>query len=112
MAKIPGFRTEEEMREFWDTHDSAAYFEDVEDDEVQVTFKREKGVLVIPLGEDRLRSAREIALEEGISSNLILKNWIDEGIKRKMKIIKRFEEIRGVCLFTTFTDNGNKHREN
>jgi len=77
------------MREFWDTHDSAAYFEDMEDDEVQVTFKHEKGVLVLPLGEGRLRSVREIALEEGVSSNLLLKSWIDEGIKRKMKIIKK-----------------------
>ena len=89
MAKIPRFRTEEEIQEFWDTHDSAEYFEDMEDDEVQVTFKREKGVLVLPLGEGRLRSVREIALEEGVSSNLLLKNWIDEGIKRKMKIIKK-----------------------
>ena len=38
MAKIPGFRTEEEIRGFWDTHDSAEYFEDMEDDEVYVTF--------------------------------------------------------------------------
>ncbi len=38
MAKIPRFRTEEEIREFWDTHDSAAYFEDMEDAEVYVTF--------------------------------------------------------------------------
>ncbi len=89
MAKIPRFRTEEEIQEFWDTHDSAEYFEDMEDDEVQVTLKRDKGVLVIPLGEDRLRAVREIALEEGVSSNLLLKNWIDEGIKRKMKVTKK-----------------------
>jgi hypothetical protein len=44
---------------------------------------------IIPLGEDRLRSVREIALEEGVSSNLFLKNWIDEGIKRKLKVTKR-----------------------
>jgi hypothetical protein len=47
MAKIPRFRTEGEIQEFWDTHDSAEYFNDMEDDEVEVTFKREKGVLVI-----------------------------------------------------------------
>lgn len=38
MVKIPRFRTEEEIREFWDTHDSAEYFEDMEDDKVYVTF--------------------------------------------------------------------------
>jgi len=32
MVKIPGFRTEQEMREFWDTYDSAEYFEDMNDD--------------------------------------------------------------------------------
>jgi hypothetical protein len=40
MVKIPRFRTEEEMREFWDTHGSSKYFEDMEDDEVHVTFKK------------------------------------------------------------------------
>ncbi len=93
MVKIPRFRTEEEMQEFWDTHDSSKYFEDMEDDEVQVTFKRDKGVLVIPLGEDRMRSVREIALKEGVSSNLLLKNWIDEGIKRREKLrVEIFKE--------------------
>jgi len=29
MVKIPRFRTEEEMREFLDTHDSSKYFEDM-----------------------------------------------------------------------------------
>nr|QNO53911.1 hypothetical protein NNHBGCAA_00011 [Methanosarcinales archaeon ANME-1 ERB6] len=32
MAKIPRFRTEEEIREFWDTHDSAEYFENISAD--------------------------------------------------------------------------------
>ena len=86
MAKIPRFRTEQEMRKFWDTHDSAEYFEDMEDDEVQVEFNRDKGVLVIPLGEDRVRSLRGIALEEGVSSNVLLKNWIDECIKARGKL--------------------------
>jgi hypothetical protein len=34
MTKIPRFGTEQEMREFWDTYDSAEYFEDMDDDEV------------------------------------------------------------------------------
>ena len=59
MKKIPRFKTEQEMRDFWDTHDSADYFEDMDDDdEISVEFKRDKGVLVIPLGEERARSVR------------------------------------------------------
>ena len=41
MMKIPGFRTEQEMREFWDVHDSAEYFEDMNDDEVRIAFKQD-----------------------------------------------------------------------
>ena len=41
MTKIPRFRTEPEMREFWDTHDSAEYFEDMKDDEVQITLNQD-----------------------------------------------------------------------
>ena len=55
MKKIPQFKTEPEMRDFWDTHDSADYFEDMDDDEISVEFKWDKGVLVIPLGEERAR---------------------------------------------------------
>ena len=69
-ASLEKFRTEQEMREFWDTHDSAEYFEDMKDDEVWVEFNRDKGVLVIPMSVDRVRSLRGIALEEGVSSNV------------------------------------------
>ena len=81
-----GNRSRREMREFWDTHDSAEYFEDMKDDEVGVEFNRDKGVLVIPMGEDRVRSLRGIALEEGVSSNVLLRNWIDECIKARGKL--------------------------
>ena len=38
IAKIPRFRTVQEMREFWDTPDSAEYFEDMKDDREEVEF--------------------------------------------------------------------------
>ena len=62
MAKIPGCRTEQEMREFWDTHDSAEYFEDMKDDGVQITFKQEgagsgRGLCGVCRGRWRLKKA-------------------------------------------------------
>ena len=86
MAQIPRFRTKQETREFWDAHDSAEYFEDMDDAEVSVEFNRDNGVLAIPLGEERARSLRRIALEEDVSSNVLLKNWIDECIKTRGKL--------------------------
>jgi len=86
VAQIPRFGTEQEVREFWDTHDSAEYFEDMTDDEVSVEFKQDKGVLAIPLGEGLARSVRGIALEEGVSSNVLLKNRIDGCTKARGKL--------------------------
>ncbi len=40
MTKIPGFRTEQETREFWDAHDSAEYFEDMNDDGAEIIFNQ------------------------------------------------------------------------
>jgi hypothetical protein len=39
MAKIPRLKREEDIREFWATHDSADYFDDMEDDEVEIKFQ-------------------------------------------------------------------------
>ncbi|PXF61378.1 MAG: hypothetical protein C4B59_03825 [Candidatus Methanogaster sp.] len=58
------------MQEFWATHGSAEYFEDMKDDDAEVEFNRYKGVLVVPRGVDRVRSLRGIALEERVSSNV------------------------------------------
>jgi len=96
MTKIPRFGTEQEMREFWDIHDSAEYFEDMDDDEVSVEFKRDKGVLVIPLGEGLARSVRGITLEEGVSSNVFQK--LDRWMYRGEGKIERISPDRMRCL--------------
>jgi HEAT repeat protein len=88
VAKIPRFRTVQEMREFWDTHDSAEYFEDMKDDGAEVEFNRDAGVLVSPLGEDRARSPREMVLEESIPD-------IDELIESG-DVDGLINELRGV----------------
>lgn len=95
MAKIPRFGTGQEMKEFWDTYDSAEYFEDATDDEVSVEFKRDKGVLVIPLGEGRARSVRGIALEEGVSSNVLLKldRWMYQGEGKVGELLNEAEHF-------------------
>ena len=43
MTYIPEFRTEQEVRGFWDAHDPAEYFEDMKDDGVLITFNQDEG---------------------------------------------------------------------
>jgi hypothetical protein len=77
MVKIPRFRTEEEMREFWDTHDLSKYFEDMEDDEVQVTFKK------IKIGWNYLR----VLLCSGIMKRTPIRTIYEQGDKTSLNVI-------------------------
>lgn len=40
MAKIPDFETRQDAAEFWDTHDSTEYLDDMEEIDVEVNLRR------------------------------------------------------------------------
>jgi len=40
MTQIPKFKTETEMQEFWATHDSADFWDDMEDEEVELNIQQ------------------------------------------------------------------------
>ena len=86
MVRIPKFNNEEEIQEFWSTHDSADYWEDMEDDAVIVSFVPRKHLIVMPLNEDLLRDVRKLALEKGLSSVQLLQKWIVNGLHRESDV--------------------------
>ncbi|MCZ6676535.1 MAG: CopG family antitoxin [Candidatus Poribacteria bacterium] len=83
MATIPKFKSEEEIQEFWATHDSADYWDDMADDEVEISFVPRKHLLVMPLNENILHDVRELALEKGTSSAQLLRKWIVAGLQQE-----------------------------
>ncbi len=83
MAKIPKFNSEEEIQEFWSTHDSADFWDDMENDEVEISFVPRKHLLVMPLDESILQDIRELALEKDISSVQLLQRWIVAGLQQE-----------------------------
>lgn len=46
MTKLPKFKSIKEAAEFWDTHDTTEYFEDMED--VELSVKQERGQPLSP----------------------------------------------------------------
>lgn len=83
IAKIPKFNNEEEIQEFWSTHDFADFWDDMADDEVEISFVPQKNVLVMPLNESILREVRELALQKNISSVQLLQKWIVAGLHQE-----------------------------
>jgi hypothetical protein len=71
MSRIPELKTEEEKRDFWATHDSADYFDDMEDEEVEVRFRPDKNIpLFRILVESHRFSTRPRRNDKFISSNV------------------------------------------
>jgi Ribbon-helix-helix protein, copG family./Protein of unknown function (DUF3680). len=86
MAKIPKFKSEKEEREFWDTHSSADYWDDME--ECDDTFKRPKLKSVsLKIDPQMLEKIKAIARKRGLSYNALIRDLISKGLERELKML-------------------------
>ena len=84
MAKIPKFKSEKEEREFWDTHSSADYWDDMQ--ECDDTFKRPKLKSVsLKIDPQMLEKVKAIARKRGLSYSALIRDLILKGLERELK---------------------------
>jgi predicted DNA binding CopG/RHH family protein len=84
MAKIPVFKSEKEEREFWDTHSSADYWEDME--ECSDAFKKPKLKSVsLKLDPNILEKIKVVAHKRGLSYNALIRYLLSKGLEREMR---------------------------
>jgi predicted DNA binding CopG/RHH family protein len=100
-ARIPEFASEEEEALFWATHDTADYWEETEEVpegeiEIDPEFRalvleraREKQLLSLRLERRQIALAKRIAREKSIGYQTLMRSWIEEGIKRELKRLRR-----------------------
>ena len=87
-SRIPHFATVEEAAEFWDTHDSTEFedeLEDVTDVRFVVTRTQRKKGITIRLAEDQLDLLRREAAAKGIGPSTWARMLILEHLHRKGK---------------------------
>ncbi len=80
--KLPDFSkmTLEEIGDFWDTHDSAEYWDEME--EVEVTFKRPKEKIVsMRLSSEDLEEIKRRARNLGLGHTTLIRSWIKEKLQ-------------------------------
>ncbi len=84
MAKIPEFKSKEEEREFWATHSSSDYWDDME--KCDDAFKRPKLKSVsVKLDPGLLEKIKVIAHKRGLSYNALIRYLLSKGIEREIK---------------------------
>lgn len=81
--RLPDFEkmSLEEIAEFWETHDSADYWDQMEDMTDQVTFKCPRDKIVsVRIAEEDLRQLKRIASGKGLGHTTLIRNWIKEKL--------------------------------
>lgn len=90
--KVPRFRTEADEAEFWSTHDSAEYWDDLEkvleplelDPALERAIDRrarQKKIISLRLEDWQIRLARAIAAKRKVPYHSVIRGWIEQGIR-------------------------------
>jgi hypothetical protein len=80
-GKIPSFANIEEEADFWDTHDSTDYLDDVEP--IRLTRQQPIWRLVVSLSEKELRALETSATEEQVDPSSLAHRWITERLRQE-----------------------------
>ena len=79
--KVPKFKTLQEEREFWDTHDSTDYLDDFEVAKDVVFVRPKKEVISLRLEPKVIKTLRELADKEGLPPTNYARMLIIKGIR-------------------------------
>jgi predicted HicB family RNase H-like nuclease len=84
MGTIPEFDKLEDIAEFWDTHSSADYWEDME--ESDDTFKRPVlKPLSIKIDPNMFRKIKAMAKKKGLTYNAYIRLLLSEGLEKEFR---------------------------
>ena len=79
MKRIPKFKSEEEERRFWETHEIIPYEPGLK--KVRITFsKPRKRLISLRLDETQLARLKELASKKGIGYQTMIRIWIQERL--------------------------------
>jgi predicted DNA binding CopG/RHH family protein len=72
--------SDEKIAEFWDTHDSTDYLDQMEEIEVEITIPQDFRVISLRLETEDIIRAKRLARRKGIPYTVLLRMWIKEKL--------------------------------
>ena len=88
MAKIPKFKSDREIREFWDKHSLSDFENDLEP--AGITFQKpRKEVITIRLERPFISVLKAVARRIGIGYSSLARMWVMERIKKEFHAGKK-----------------------
>ncbi len=81
-GKIPSFANIEEEAEFWDTHDSTDYLDDVEP--IRLARQQHRVYrLLVTLSDEEFRVLEAHATSQGLSPSDLAQRWVTERLRQE-----------------------------
>jgi predicted DNA binding CopG/RHH family protein len=74
--------SDEQIAQFWETHDSADYLDEGEDVEVEIDIPADSRVISLRLETRDIESAKQLARRKGLPYTVLLRMWIKEKLAK------------------------------
>lgn len=88
MTRIPKFKSDKEIRDFWDTHSLADYEEDLKPAKNVVFVRPEKQIVSLRLDRKIVQALKSFASKKGIGYSPLLRMWILEKFNEQVHLKK------------------------
>ncbi|HID88019.1 MAG TPA: hypothetical protein EYP55_11710 [Anaerolineae bacterium] len=74
--KLPQFKSEEEIREFWASHDSTEYFDELEELSEPIIMTQPRQPITVRLDTRAVERLQELAAKQGIGYQTLIQRWV------------------------------------
>lgn len=85
--KLPDFNkmSDREIAEFWDTHDAADYWDEMEEVKERFIDVRPKKVISMRIDEPTLKQLKKTAAKKGLGYQTLMRMWVKERLEEERK---------------------------
>jgi predicted DNA binding CopG/RHH family protein len=80
MAKMPKFHSEQEESDFWDTHDSTDYLDNLPEIDARFVDVRPKTMVSLRLQPELIEQLKVLAKQKGIGYQTLIRMWLMERL--------------------------------
>ncbi|MGA7732894.1 MAG: CopG family antitoxin [Chloroflexia bacterium] len=84
MTRIPKFRDEQEEADFWDTHSTTDFFDEIEEIELRIVDARPKTLISLRLEARMIEQLKLLAKERGLGYQTMMRMWIMERLATEL----------------------------
>jgi len=81
MARLPKFHSEQEESDFWDTHDSTEYLNDLPEIDARFVDARPKTMISLRLQPELIEQLKVLAKQKGIGYQTLIRMWLTERLE-------------------------------